>query len=255
MNDQAQTRFAPEEPATQKLLSFITAHFAVFSLLSLVAIVLCSTLFMYGYLSTFDLQLIWIIEYTDILKLGLVALALISSAIVLVIMALQSIYIVFLIAFRAYEGKDRTSSIGWAPFLLVMFGLLVLGAATMLPSEMFRPLFVSVALLLAICTFTLRIIENQPPIFYISLLLVTLTGSVPVFGRTLGVYTKYSKSDLAHDVFLRDRQMSNVRLVLFTSHHTVFYAGTDVVVLPTSEIVKIVAHPTDQQRWPDSELY
>jgi len=97
----------------------------------------------------------------------------------------------------------------------------------------------------------LRIIENQLPIFYISLLLVTLTGSVPVFGGTLGVYTKYSKGDLTHDVFLKDRQMDNVRLVLFTTHHTVLYAGTDVVVLPTSEIIKIVAHPiAQQQRWP-----
>ena len=97
MSDQAQTRFAPAEPAAQKLLSFITAHFAVFSLLGLVVIVLCSTLFVYGYLSAFDSQLIWIIEYTDILKFGLVALALISSAIFLtifvVILAIQPFYI------------------------------------------------------------------------------------------------------------------------------------------------------------------
>ena len=79
MSDQAQTRFAPGESPARRLLSFITAHFAVLSLLSLIAIVLCSTLFVYGYLSAFDWQLIWIIEYTDILKLGLVALALISS--------------------------------------------------------------------------------------------------------------------------------------------------------------------------------
>src|SRR5262245_14716448 len=74
MSDQAQTSFAPEEPAARRLLNFITAHFAVFSLLGLVVTVLCSTLIVYGYLSEFDSQLIWIIEYTDILKFGLVAL-------------------------------------------------------------------------------------------------------------------------------------------------------------------------------------
>ena len=79
---------------------------------------------------------------------------------------------------------------------------------------------------------------------------VLLFVSMGAFGGTFGSYAKYSKG-LTHDVFLKDREMSNVRLVLFTSHHTVLYAGTDVVVLSTSEIMKIVVHhPTAQQHWP-----
>jgi hypothetical protein len=267
MSDEAQTRLAPAEPPTQQLLSFITAHFAVFSLLGLVAVVLCSTLFVYGYLREFDSQLIWIIEYTDILKLGLVALALISSAILitifLVILAIQPFYIAIAIypALRAREGKIQAAL---SFILLVIIGLVIFqaifgwemerfAAVTRLPSEIFGPLSLSAIFLLISSYFTLRIVQGQGSSrgFLISQLLVFLTVSVGSFGATLGAYTKFSKGGLTHDVFLKDRQMSNVRLVLFTSHHTVVYAGTDVVVLPTSEIMKIVAHPTDQQqRWP-----
>src|SRR5262245_6442949 len=271
MSDQAQTSFAPEEPAARRLLNFITAHFAVFSLLGLVVTVLCSTLIVYGYLSEFDSQLIWIIEYTDILKFGLVALALISSAILVVILAINFFYTVFyFVALRAHEGKVQAAFIGVIFFILsAIFGLvifLIFGrevelfeAVTTLPFEIFGPLSLSAIFLLVNSFYTLSIVQGRGSIPIqrsISQLLVFLTVSLVIFGGTLGAYTKFSKGGLTHDVFLKDRQMSKVRLVQFTSHHTVVYAGTDVVVLPTSEIMKIVAHPTDQQqRWPDSERY
>src|SRR5262249_11989235 len=268
MSDEAQTTLAPEEPRTLRLLNLVTAHFAVFSLLGLVVTVLCSTLFVYGYLREFDSQLIWIIEYTDILKFGLVALALISSAILVVILAIQFFYTVFYYALRAHEGKGQAAFIVVIFFILsAIFGLVIywaifgldFGAVTTLPSEIFGPLSLSAFFLLANSFYTLSIFQGRGSIPIrrsISQLLVFLTVSLVIFGGTLGAYTKFSKGGLTHDVFLKDRQMSNVRLVLFTSHHTVVYAGTDVVVLPTSEIMKIVAHPTDQQqRWPDSERY
>jgi len=279
MSDQAQTSFAPEEPPARRLLNFITAHFAVFSLLGLVVTVLCSTLFVYGYLSEFDSQLIWIIEYTDILKFGLVALALISSAILAVILAMNFFYytVFYFVALRAHEGKVQAAFIGVISFIvLAIFGLVIfwvifgregeveLFGATLpseifgLPSEIFGPLSLSAIFLLVNSFYTLSIVQGRGSIPIqrsISQLLVFLPLSLVIFGSTLGAYTKYSEGGLTHDVFLKDRQMSNVRLVLFTSHHTVVYAGTDVVVLPTSEIMKIVAHPSDQQRWPDSEQY
>jgi hypothetical protein len=79
MSDEAQSSQAPKEPRELQLLGFISQHFAVFSLLGAAFVVLCSTLFLYGYLSVFDRQLIWIIEYPDILKFGLIALAVIST--------------------------------------------------------------------------------------------------------------------------------------------------------------------------------
>src|SRR5262249_55864780 len=108
MSDQAQTRFAPEESPARRLLSFITAHFAIFSLLGLLLFVLCSTLFLYGYLSVFDWQLIWIIEYTDILKFGLVVLA-VASGIFFFVLALITNLITNL---PGFEGKTRLVYVG-----------------------------------------------------------------------------------------------------------------------------------------------
>jgi len=46
---------------------------------ALVLGVLSSTIVLYGYLSVFDWHLIWIIDYPDILKFGLVVLVMITS--------------------------------------------------------------------------------------------------------------------------------------------------------------------------------
>ena len=243
MSDQAQTRFAPAEPAAQKLLSFITAHFAVCSLLGLVGVVLCCTLFLYGYLSVFDIQLIWIIEYPDILKFGLVALALISTTIFLIHVFVQNIFTA-----SRLKGKKR------ATFVVLIVALAIVGVGLFVasnPSEIYWSFATTIMLLIASSLMIWDLVERRRPIQYIIFIFASLLLNVGSFGGTLGVYTKYSKGGLTHDVFLKDRQMSNVRLVLFTSHHTVLYAGTDVVVLPTSEIMKIVAHPAQQQqRWP-----
>src|SRR5262245_1477384 len=255
MSDQAQTRFAPAEPAAQKLLSFITAHFAAFSLLGLVVVVLCCTLFLYGYLSVFDWQLIWIIEYPDILKFGLVALAVIFG----IILGLYGI-LMNLIASTRYKGKARVLYVVVIIALAIALWAIPVAIEWRTEAEpryqMYGSFLVSAIFLIAVSLGIWEVVERCRTISVerIAFVVMFLFISVGSFGGSFGTYAKYSKG-LTHDVFLKDRQMSNVRLVLFTSHHTVIYAGTDVVVLPTSEIMKIVAHPTDQQRWPDSELY
>src|SRR4029077_12229781 len=189
MSNEAQSSPAPEELRGVRLVRFISEHFAVFSLLGAVFVVLCSTLFLYGYLTVFDRQLIWIIEYPDILKFG-------SIPDVLV-----------------FRGVDNAPDYDFARDL---------GCCRAPAHNYDRP--------------------------HRSRCCSDVASCGRASGGTFGTYTKYAKG-LTHDVFLKDREMPNVRLVLFTSHHTVLYAGT-VGVLPTSGIMKIVAHPTAQQRWP-----
>jgi hypothetical protein len=45
---------------------------------------LCAALFLFGYLAVFDWRLIWIVEYSDIFKVGFVALGFLSSAAILI---------------------------------------------------------------------------------------------------------------------------------------------------------------------------
>lgn len=63
------------------LLAFATEHFLVLSAVLLVAAVAAGTFFLAGYLSVFDWRLIWVIEYADILKVGLVGLAAVAGLI------------------------------------------------------------------------------------------------------------------------------------------------------------------------------
>ena len=107
MSDEAHSSQAPEEPRELRLLGFVSEHFAVFSFLGLLLAVLCSTLFLYGYLTVFDQQLIWIIEYPDILKFGLVALA-VMSTIIWIVQAL----IANAISAARLEGKTRAAAVG-----------------------------------------------------------------------------------------------------------------------------------------------
>jgi hypothetical protein len=242
MSNKPETSPAPKETPALRLLSFISGHFAVFSLLGLVAIVLCSTLFLYGYLAVFDWQLIWIIEYPDILKFGLVALAVISS----IILAVS--------AFIANLIVTSRSKVGRAMFVVIIalgIALLVTLVALKWPTEaepryeMYGSFGVSAGFLIAVSLGIWGVVERTIGAERIGFVVLFLFLSMGSFGSTFGTYVKYAKG-LTHDVFLKDREMSDVRLVLFTSHHTVLYVGTDVVVLPTSEIIKVVAHPATQ---------
>ena len=107
MSDEAHSSQAPEEPRELRLLGFVSEHFAVFSFLGLRLAVLCSTLFLYGYLTVFDQQLIWIIEYPYILKFGLVALA-VMSTIIWIVQAL----IANAISAARLGGKTRAAAVG-----------------------------------------------------------------------------------------------------------------------------------------------
>jgi len=248
MSNTPETSPAPKDTPALRLLSFISGYFAVFSLLGLVAIVLCSTLFLYGYLSVFDWQLIWIIEYPDILKFGLVALAVISS----IILAITTI-VAHLIASSRHRGKARAMYV----VAIIVFAIALLAIPVVLEwhteaearGQMYASFGVSAMFLIGVLLGIWGVVERLRTISAESIAFVVLflLVSVGIFGATFGTYAKYSKG-LTHDVFLKDREMSDVRLVLFTSHHTVLYMGTDVIVLPTSEIIKVVAHRATQQR-------
>ena len=61
-------------------MDFITKHFAVLSVALAVFGATTSIIFIAAYLRVFDWRLIWIIEYADVLKIGLIAVALFSAS-------------------------------------------------------------------------------------------------------------------------------------------------------------------------------
>jgi len=165
-----------------------------------------------------------------------------------------------LIASTRYKGKARALYV--VVIIALAISLLAVPVAIEWRTEaepryqMYGSFLGSAVLLIGVSLGIWEVVERRRTISVVRIAFVVmlLFMSLGTFGGSFGAYAKYSKG-LTHDVFLKDREMSDVRLVLFTSHHTVLYAGTDVIVLPTSEIIKVGAHPAAQQHWPDSERY
>lgn len=112
------------------------------------------------------------------------------------------------------------------------------------PYQLFTAGGVSALFLLTFVFIIVRLVTSPTPsiaerILGLSSLLILTAG---IAGFAFGTVTKYS-GGLRYDIFLKDGEMVDVRLVLFTSHHAVFYSSDRVIILPTSDIVKIVARP------------
>src|SRR5262249_48029730 len=97
----------------------IAVNFASFSAIALVISALCSTAFIYGYLWMFDWQLIWLIEYTDILKIGLVMFAIMSGLLVFVGMYVRNIVSSTLAFYEPSKSSKLWDRI-WPPLALVV---------------------------------------------------------------------------------------------------------------------------------------
>ncbi len=81
----------PPEPRSP-ILAVVTEHFLLFSALAIIGAVVFGTLFLGGYLGVFDWRLIWIIDYPDILKAGLVGTAAAASLVGIIGPVLESAY-------------------------------------------------------------------------------------------------------------------------------------------------------------------
>ena len=245
MNEEAPPGADTKVSQAPAALTFLMGHIASFSALGAVAAVVCSTLFLYSYLSVFDWRLIWIIDYSDIFNVGLVALAALYTVILVVLTAV----FIFLNLSRMKEKNRRTQQI----LYLSLNGVVgVIFLATVLffewqsdtPYQLFTAGGVSALFLLTFVFIIVRLVTSPTPsiaerILGLSSLLILTAG---IAGFAFGTVTKYS-GGLRYDIFLKDGEMVDVRLVLFTSHHAVFYSSDRVIILPTSDIVKIVARP------------
>ena len=61
------------------MLKIISEHFAIISALITGTALFAAIVFLLGYLSLFDLNLVWIIAYSDILKFGLIGIGICST--------------------------------------------------------------------------------------------------------------------------------------------------------------------------------
>ena len=71
---------------------------------------------------------------------------------------------------------------------------------------------------------------------WVALLVVV---NISTLGTAFGYYTR-DTDGFRHDVFLRDKELRDVGLVMLTSHHVVLYAkDRTVIVVPTNDVTRL----------------
>ncbi|MGO9401587.1 MAG: hypothetical protein ACLP19_27655 [Xanthobacteraceae bacterium] len=227
---------APQRPSR---IEKITQHFAVISTTITATAILSSTVFLYGYLSVFDWRLIWIIEYGDVLKFGLVVLAVLAS-----FAGLYSIYVEDAYDFIAKPERRSFLVKIITLFFFISFASHMLADET--GKEHFYMLHITLHLswlaLIGLVVIAAFHISQKTPItgkfVWDNLVLITIT--LGLFGTTFGYYTR-DTFGFRHTVSIKGNEMRDVGVVMITSHHTVLYTKDgDVLVAPTPDVSQIV---------------
>jgi hypothetical protein len=228
---QASIRLASENFA---ILSAITAIFA--------AAVAMTT--MISYIAVFDISMIWIIEYSDLLKLFLVGVAFTSGYLYMISNLVNDFHLY-------YDEKGKASRNLLIFSICVPIIVLVLN----LRSDVLSPLkaakefhlfsFTSYEVLIALIYIPFRILKNAAQLttkMIVSMAFVILL-SFGLFGRTYGLKIRDADENY-HDITTKiDGGQRDVltaaKIILITSHHTILLQNKIVIALPTSDILRI----------------
>ncbi|WP_156412227.1 hypothetical protein [Bosea sp. Root483D1] len=209
-----------------------------------------SALFAYGYLLVFGSGLVWILEYSDLLKLALIG--------VIFLLAYVSIITVFVqeIPKIVKSENKKMRNITLVALTVSLIAIYVLPEYKIFLGDdiwnKLRILTVSFLILFSMTTLIMsidvinRLVSAQVITFQmyvsfgISVMLVVF-----VFGCCRGLYVKTSKDSLV-EIIARDKGNIETiyresKIIMMLSHHAIFQNSDNVVVIPASDVVKITA--------------
>jgi hypothetical protein len=229
-------------PRLQRLnaaLDFVTKHFAILSVAMAIFGATAAVIFIAAYLTVFDWRAIWIIEYSDVLKIGLLIIALFSGF----------SYYIWSGASSAIElATEHDRSWLWVHLFGFSLWCLSLGSFLYLDYHSPHPLYalhlglhfslLAIISLGLVATSLVREFPNLKPKQFAWVGFV-IVANVSVFGRTFGYYTR-DTDGFQYNVSLRDKELSGVGLVMLTSHHVVLYTKDQtVIIVPASEVTRL----------------
>jgi hypothetical protein len=244
MNDPTDGR--ADRTGLAHLLAHVTKHFAVFSSAAIIIVGLSATIFVYAYLSVFDWRLIWIVEYSDILKVGLVAVAFISGFAFFVFNVTHDVYVWFVDQSTSARGAKMTMAAIWA-------GLAVLWLFNeyLSPEPHYSLRIWEFASLTYLGLLVIKIGSSVKKGWYISARTLIfdvffIVAGISTFGHTVGLYVR-DTAGFKHNVFLKTGEIRDAGLVMFTSHHMILYRDGRAIVVPSADLVKLEGDSTSQQ--------
>jgi hypothetical protein len=181
------------------------------------------------------------IEYSDVLKFGLVIFGVTTGF----LYAIQSYA---LNAYDAFFNEDPKQRLYRQKFVTVLF--VVSLWAHLLHDETHEEhyyalhiwMHVSVLLVFGITFRTVYRFRNWQSMTCRALAddAITAIFVLYVFGQTFGCYTR-DMDGFKHDVILKGTEMKDVGVVMITSHHTVLATEKgDVIIVPSADVSQIV---------------
>ena len=235
---QPQPSGAPPLPAA---VTAASSNFALFSAALIILSVFCATVFLYAYVRVFDWRLIWLVEYTDILKVGLIAIAFFSGFYIFVFVVVHD-------AFKTVVAKDDPA--WWMKYIGPIAGAALFASFLYAEYKTDQPryalvvsTFLSAAFVFplmlwgAILRNNFRSMEGK----YFILVLFPLMGSVATFGSTFGYYARDGGRGSEQDIVLEDKEtLWDARLVMLTSRHAVIYHDGTTITVRADAIKRMV---------------
>jgi hypothetical protein len=236
--DEQTTTLLPAQSISK--VEWVTKHIALVSAVVSLTAILSSTVFLYGYLSVFDWHLIWIIEYSDVLKFGLVVFAVVTGFFYYISGYVEDAYHLI-----SAEPEKRS---WWIKAIIL--GLFVSFVPRILADETSQEHYYMLHISLHLSAIILMALTIIAAVEATNLTARTgrqiynLCGlwicALFFFGFTFGYYTR-DTSGFRHTVSLKGVEMTNVGVVMITSHHTVLYTQDgDVIVAPTADVSPII---------------
>jgi hypothetical protein len=218
-------------------LEFLTKHFAVVSAIAVLAAFILGMDFLYAYLGRFDWSLIWLVEYSDIFKVGLIVVGFLAGgafsfhSLITLLLArddtrttklMQAAIFFFAVFFAMMFTAIAYFAGGWDLAYMTLFSYGVALWALLRVRE----------LLMTIPDISARrMIED----FLIVAFAIGTIGSA--VGLTVREYkTRYKYS---YDVTLKEGKLEEVAVVMVTAHHTILYANDQPIVVPNADVLKL----------------
>jgi hypothetical protein len=232
----------------EAMIDFLTKNFGLVSAAIAVFSACMVMVFLFAYLAVFDWNLIWIVEYSDIIKFSLIGVALMSGFAFFVFTIFDHVHKWLILDIK----QRRTAIIVILAILLLMltYNLYTDIYVASNPTKEYHIYeFFSYVFLIGFAISCISIYKDRENIgvWMVSQALGSLIVLIGVFGHTYGLRIR-DISDIRHELIMREQSslrhiFGDATIVLVTSHHTIVKVGSTVTTLPSNDIAQIVALP------------
>jgi hypothetical protein len=234
----------PAQPGARAVFEFLSQHILLVTALAAVTGVATATAGLSAYLRVFDWRLIWVIEYPDVLKWGLVAVG----------MVLPLAYFAWAFMRDAIDWVLGSSKygiiIGLVIWVVSLTAWLVFDYRSAEPHYALT-FFVHMAVLLLIMT-TVNIAQSVKlwPVSLRGLAgdFVLVIATAGVIGTAIGHVFRDSAGFQQH-VTTKTTEYRSVGLVMITSRYVIIYDRDHVVTIPVEDVRRIEGQPRPASGW------